>query len=99
MAIAREAQARFGRAVSWGVRQGERETLFTTQPAAVTAGLGLRQRAVLDTLIASGVASSREEALSWCVRLVEHHRRTWLDELGEALDGAKRARGKGPVLL
>ncbi len=99
MAIAREAQARFGRAVSWGVRQGARETLFTTKSAAVTASLGLRQRAVLDTVVAAGMAASRDEALSWCVRLVEHHRRPWLDELHEALDGTEPAPGKGPILL
>ncbi len=99
MGIAREAQARFGRTVSWGVRQGERETLFTTQRVAVAAGLGLRQRAVLDTLVASGLATSREEALSWCVRLVEHHRRPWLDELREALEGTEPSSGRGPVRL
>ena len=31
------------------------------------------QRIVLDTLVDSGVARSRSDALGWCVRLVAQH--------------------------
>jgi len=99
VAIAEEAETRFGRAVSWGVQHGGRETLFTTRGTPVMSRLRLRERAVLDTLIDAGVARSRSEALSWCVRLVGRHEREWLGELREALTGVERARDEGPTLL
>jgi len=99
MAIAREAEARFGRKVSWGVHHDGVETLFTTQRAPVTSGLGFRERAVLDTLMDAGVARSRSDAVTWCIKLVERHEGEWLGELREALSGVDRAVGEGPTLL
>src|SRR5581483_10927126 len=69
MALAREAEARFERRVSWGVERGGVETVFTTARAPVMTRLALREGGVLDTLIGGGVARSRSEALSWCVKL------------------------------
>jgi hypothetical protein len=99
MAIASEAEARFGRTVSWGVERDGTTTLFTTLSTPVMTRLRLRERAVLDTLIDAGVARSRSEALSWCVKLVARHQGEWLDELREALVSVARVRTEGPTLL
>jgi hypothetical protein len=99
MAIASEAEARFGRSVSWGVERNGVPTLFTTQSTPVMTRLRLRERRVLDTLIDAGVARSRSEALSWCVKLVERHQGEWLAELREALVGVERVRTEGPTLI
>jgi len=99
VAIAREAQARFGRRVSWGVQRDGATTLFTTQATPVMTRLRLRERAVLQTLIDGGVARSRSEALAWCVRLVAEHQADWLAELREALADVEQVRVGGPTLL
>jgi hypothetical protein len=99
IAIAREAEARFGRTVSWGVQHDGVETLFTTQRTPVTSGLAFRERAVLDTLMDAGVARSRGDAVTWCIKLVERHEGEWLGELREALTGVDRTGGEGPILL
>ena len=70
MRVAAEAEHRFERKVSWGVRCGTYEELFTTASVPVMTRLRLPERAVLDTLIDAGVARSRSEAMAWCVRLV-----------------------------
>jgi len=99
MAIAAEAESRFGRKVSWGVTRRGATTLFTTQSTPVMSRLRFRERAVLDTLIDAGVARSRSEALSWCVTLVGRHEGEWLDELREALTGVERVRSGGSTLI
>lgn len=99
MAMAAEAEARFGRKVSWGVTRRGATTLFTTQSIPVMSRLRFRERAVLDTLIDAGVARSRSEALSWCVKLVGRHEGEWLDELREALTGVERVRSGGATLI
>jgi hypothetical protein len=99
MAIASEAEARFGRTVSWGVERDGTTTLFTTMSTPVMTRLRLRERVVLDTLIDAGVARSRSEALAWCVKLVARHEGEWLNELREALVSVARARNEGPTLL
>ncbi|HWF16727.1 MAG TPA: hypothetical protein VG244_11145 [Acidimicrobiales bacterium] len=96
MAIARQAEARFGRPVSWGVGHDGATTLFTTHNAPVMTRLRLRERAVLATLIEAGIARSRSEALAWCVKLVERHQADWLAELREALAGVEQVRVGGP---
>ena len=68
--IARELEHLSGRKVSWGVRVGETEMLFTHLAAPVMTRLRQPERRVLDTLVDAGVARSRSEALAWCVRLV-----------------------------
>jgi hypothetical protein len=99
MAIAADAESRFGRKVSWGVTRRGATTMFTTQSTPVMSRLRFRERAVLDTLIDAGVARSRSEALSWCVKLVGRHEGGWLDELREALTGVERVRSGGPTLI
>jgi hypothetical protein len=54
MAVAREAEHRFRRKVSWGVECGGRRTLFTHVAAPVMTRLRQPERQVLDTLIAGG---------------------------------------------
>jgi hypothetical protein len=92
MTIAREAESRFGRVVSWGVESDGATTLYTTHSAPVMTRLRLRERAVLETLIDGGIARSRSEALAWCVKLVARHQADWLAELREALAGVEQVR-------
>lgn len=99
MAVAREAESRFGRPVSWGVEHDGATTFFTTQATPVMTRLRLRERAVLATLIDAGIARSRSEALAWCVKLVERHQSDWLAELREALAGVEQVRVGGPSLI
>jgi hypothetical protein len=96
ISIAAEAERRFERKVSWQVRVGEREELFTHVAAPVMTRLRQPQRQVLDTLVDAGVARSRSEALAWCVRLVGQHQDDWLAELREAMTTVADVRAKGP---
>lgn len=95
--IAAEAEHRFGRTLSWGVRVGDVTALFTTASVPVMTRLRLGERQVLDTLIDAGVARSRSEALAWCVRLVSQHTSDWLTELRVATDHVKTIRDQGPT--
>ncbi len=97
MEIAREAEHRFERKVSWQVTVGERTELFTHVAAPVMTRLRQPQRQVLDTLVEAGVARSRSEALAWCVRLVGQHEDDWLAELREAMTSVADVRAKGPA--
>ena len=98
MAVAEEAQARYGRTVSWGARVGDSTTLFTHLAVPVMTRLRQPERAVLDTLVDSGVARSRSDALAWCVRLVGDHAEAWLAELREAMTEVDKLRATGPEL-
>jgi post-segregation antitoxin (ccd killing protein) len=97
MSIAREAQHRFDRKVSWGVVVGDHSELFTHIAVPVMTRLRQPQRRVLDTLVEAGVARSRSDALAWCVRLVGQHADEWLAELREAMSHVAEVRGKGPA--
>lgn len=94
--VAREAERRFDKKVSWGVECDGTRALFTHVAAPVMTRLRQPERAVLDTLIAGGVARSRSEALSWCVRLVQQHADDWLGELRDSLEQVERVRAQGP---
>ena len=94
--IAREAEHRFGRKVSWGVICGEKKVMFTTFSVPVMTRLRQPQRLVLDTLVDAGVARSRSDALAWCVRLVGEHEDSWLADLREALRHVEQVRSEGP---
>jgi hypothetical protein len=94
--VAREAEHRFDKKVSWGVECDETRALFTHVAAPVMTRLRQPERAVLDTLIAGGVARSRSEALAWCVRLVQQHTDEWLTELRDSLEHVQRVRAQGP---
>jgi hypothetical protein len=99
MAIAGEAESRFGRKVSWGVERDGYTTLFTTQSTPVMSRLRLPERVLLDTLIDAGVARSRSEAVAWCVKLVGRHQADWLADLRGALVDVQRVRAEGPALI
>jgi hypothetical protein len=95
--IARELEHLSGRKVSWGVRVGDTEAMFTHLAAPVMTRLRQPERQVLDTLVDAGVARSRSEALAWCVRLVGERSDTWLAELREAMGHVEEVRRKGPA--
>lgn len=97
MEIAREAEHRFERKVSWGVAVGDHRELWTHLAVPVMTRLRQPQRLVLDTLVDAGVARSRSEALAWCVRLVGQHEADWLAELHEAMGRVADVRGRGPA--
>ncbi|HEY6959426.1 MAG TPA: hypothetical protein VI814_11430 [Candidatus Limnocylindria bacterium] len=97
IAIAEEARQRFGRMVSWGVRIGETEEMFTHLALPVMTRLRLPERELLDILINSGVARNRAHALAWCVRLVERNQKDWLQELREAIAKVGQVRQQGPL--
>ena len=96
--IAEEAQARYGRRVSWGARLGETTALFTHVAAPVMTRLRQPERQVLDTLVDAGVARSRSDALAWSVRLVGQHADDWLGQLREAMSEVDKLRSDGPGL-
>ena len=96
MSIAREAQHRYERTVSWGVGIGDHQQLFTHLAAPTMTRLRQPQRQVLDTLVDAGVARSRADALAWCVRLVGQHEDDWLGELREAMSKVAEVRTQGP---
>lgn len=98
MRIAQEAEAVFGRRLSWGAACGDTRRLFTTLSAPVMTRLRLPERSVLDTLVASGVARSRSDALAWCVRLVAANEDEWLRDLRRALSAVESLRAGGPRL-
>jgi hypothetical protein len=94
--IAREAEHRFGRKVSWGVICNDKKVMFTTFSVPVMTRLRQPERLVLDTLVDAGVARSRSDALAWCVRLVGKHEDTWLADLKDALRYVEQVRAEGP---
>ena len=95
--IGDSAEERFGRRVSWGVRIDDAIELFTTLAVPVTTRLRMPERAVVDTLVASGVARTRADALAWCVRSVAQDKEEWLGELREAAAAVRRMRREQPA--
>lgn len=95
--ISAEAQKRFGRAVSWGVRCGEAREMFTHLAVPAMTRLRLPEREVLDALVDSGVARSRAHALAWCVKLVQQKQGEWLEELKSAVEQVGAVRQQGPL--
>jgi hypothetical protein len=96
MRIAREAQHRFGRKVSWGAECGDERAMFTSLSTPVMTRLRMPERSVLDTLVEAGVARSRSHALAWCVRLVGQNQKEWIDDLRSALVAVEDVRRQGP---
>jgi hypothetical protein len=94
--IAREAEHRFGRQISWGAECGDHRELFTTLALPVMTRLRQPERKVLDTLVGAGVARSRSDALAWCVRLVGQHEEEWIRDLQGALERVREVRAEGP---
>ncbi|MEN3300705.1 MAG: hypothetical protein V7633_2763 [Pseudonocardia sp.] len=97
MDIANQAEHRYRRKVAWGARIGDTEELFTTASVPVMTRLRQPERIVLDTLVDSGVARSRSDALAWAVRLVGEHADEWLADLREAMAKVDELRAKGPT--
>src|ERR1700753_3957334 len=98
MRISDEAEARYGRKVAWGASIGATSQLFTHLAVPVMTRLRQPDRRVLDTLVDSGVARSRSEALAWCVRLVGEHTDEWLSGLRTAMSEVDKLRAEGPAL-
>jgi hypothetical protein len=102
MNIADEAQDRYGRKVSWGVEVGSstgtERVLFTHIAVPVMTRLKQPERQVLDTLVDSGVARSRADALAWSVKLVGEHTEDWLGKLRTAMSAVDDLRAQGPDL-
>ena len=96
MAIADDAQARYGRSVAWGAACGDERQLFTNLSVPVMTRLRQPERLILDTLVDAGVARSRSEALAWAVRLVGQHAEEWLSQLREAMSSVEEVRARGP---
>lgn len=94
--VAQLVEARYGRKVAWGAVVGTTRRMFTTVSVPVMTRLQFRHRQTLDTLVESGVARSRSEALAWCVELVSRHESEWIDGLRQALDSVEAARAAGP---
>ena len=97
MQISKEAEHRFERPISWGVKIGEKTYLFTHLSIPVMTRLRQKERAVLDSLVDAGVARSRSEAVAWCIRLVDQHESDWLTELREAMSKVAQVRSGGPL--
>ncbi|HXW39169.1 MAG TPA: hypothetical protein VEJ44_05695 [Acidimicrobiales bacterium] len=96
MAVAREAEHRFGRTISWGAESGSTSAMFTNLSVPVMTRLRQPERRVLDTLVDSGVARSRSDALAWCVKLVSANTDEWLEELRSAMEAVETVRDQGP---
>jgi len=94
--IAREAEHRFRRTVSWGVTCAGATEMFTTLSVPVMTRLRQPERRVLDTLVDAGVARSRSDALAWCVRLTGENADSWLSRLRTALRQVEEVRDQGP---
>ena len=95
--IAREAERQFRRKVAWGAKCGDQTKVFTALSVAAMTRLRMPERAILDTLVAGGVARSRSDALAWCVRLVGMHQADWIKGLRDAIVKVDEARSKGPL--
>jgi hypothetical protein len=98
MSVAGEAEHKFERKVSWGVRCGESTQMFTTLAVPMMTRLRQSERQLLDTLVEAGVARSRSDALGWCVRQVGERAESWLAELREAIRTVEQVRDAGPDL-
>ncbi|HIW62571.1 MAG TPA: hypothetical protein H9881_08955 [Candidatus Stackebrandtia excrementipullorum] len=94
--ISQQIQHRYQRRASWGASCGTTRIVFTHQTIPVMSRLRQPERRVLDTLVDSGVARSRSDALAWCVRLVGEHADSWLAELRSAMSGVDELRRQGP---
>jgi hypothetical protein len=98
IAIALEAEARYGRKVSWGASLAGERRLFTHLAVPVMTRLRQPQRQVLDTLVDAGVARSRSDALAWSVALVGQHTEQWLSELRAKMAEVDTLRAEGPSI-
>lgn len=96
IAVARQAEARYDRPISWGATSGATTTRFTTVHARTGTRLDLGARKVLDNLVQAGIARHRGEALAWCVDLVRQNEQEWLTRLQDSLDNLKHTAQEAP---
>lgn len=96
IAVARQAEARYGRPISWGATAGATTERFTTVRAVIATRLGIDHRKALDDLVTAGIARHRGEALAWCVDLVQQNEEAWLSRLGHALKDVQQAAADAP---
>jgi len=96
IAVARQAESRYGRPISWGATAGSTTERFTTVRAVVVTRLGLDHRKVLDNLVAAGLAKHRGQALAWCVDLVAQNEQAWLARLREAVTNLEQTAADAP---
>ncbi len=75
--IARQAQERYGRTVSWGVSIDGTEYLFTHLEVRGVVSLSRPQRRQIDQLVTSGAAASRSAALSAALDFALAHSAEW----------------------
>jgi hypothetical protein len=97
--LAQQAEEAFGVKISWGTTKDGRRRLYTTVRTAVAVPLAMKERQILDSLVAAGVATDRTEAVAWCVRLVGHHESDWLRDLRDAVAAAPPGRRDRPVAI
>ncbi len=97
IAVARQAEARYGRPISWGATAGATTQRFTTVHARTATRLDLDQRRVLDHLVAAGIAHHRGQALAWCVDLVRQNEAEWLTRLQQALEQVEQTAKDAPA--
>jgi hypothetical protein len=98
MAVARQAEHLFGRNIAWGAKAGTTTQVFTNASIPVMTRLRQPERVVLDTLVDSGVARSRSDALLWCVKLVATNTDAWLADLRAAMESVETIRQQGPTV-
>ncbi|WP_067533269.1 hypothetical protein [Nocardia crassostreae] len=96
MQIAQEAQHRYHRSVASGITVGGERIMFTHLSVPVMTRLRQPERKVLDTLVDTGVARSRSDALAWTVKLAGKHAEQWLEELRTAMRQVDDLRAEGP---
>lgn len=94
MQLARDLQHRLHVPVAWGMRCGATETIFTSRTVPVMTRLNRREREVLDTLVAAGVAETRSAALAYTVRAFAEAHGEWLDEVGIVIEQVQQVRSK-----
>jgi len=97
IAVARQAESRYGRPISWGATTGATTAHFTTVRAVVATRLGLDHRKTLDLLVDAGIAEHRGQALAWCVSLVQQNEQAWLTRLHEAVGTLHQTAADAPT--
>jgi hypothetical protein len=94
MQLARELQRALHVPVAWGMRCGSTERIFTSCTVPVMTRLNRREREVLDTLVAAGVAETRSAALAYAVRAFAAAYDEWLIEVDEVIEQVQQVRSK-----
>jgi len=92
--LAREIQRAAGLPVAWALRVGASEILFTSRTAPVMTRLNRREREVLDTLVAIGIAETRSAALAYVVRTFAAEHAAWMEEARQALRSVEAVRAR-----